>query len=86
MTNSKQKVKTRFKSYNSGASMSQPSLAAKLQKEYETSFAKLLPLKERLALTDKLVEQVVYKLDGGGSGDCGGEREVSKVFLAFNMF
>lgn len=45
-----------------GASLSQPALAAELQKEYEASLAKLLPLKERLALTDKLIDQVVYKL------------------------
>lgn len=47
-----------------GASLSQPAVAAELQKEYEASLAKLLPLKARLALTDKLIDQVVYKLYG----------------------
>lgn len=39
-------------------------MATELQKEYEASLAKLLPIKERLALTDKLIDQVVYKLYG----------------------
>jgi hypothetical protein len=33
-----------------------------LQKEYEASLAVLLPLKARLAATDRLIDQVVYRL------------------------
>ncbi|MCI0698482.1 hypothetical protein L0337_41600 [candidate division KSB1 bacterium] len=44
--------------------LGQSLLAGELKKEYEAFLAKLLPLKERLALTDKLIDQVVYKLYG----------------------
>lgn len=33
-----------------------------LKKEYEASLAVLLPLKARLAATDRLIDQVVYRL------------------------
>jgi hypothetical protein len=36
----------------------------RLQAEYDASLAKLLPLKQRLAATDRLVDQVVYRLYG----------------------
>jgi hypothetical protein len=32
--------------------------------EYEASLAKLLPLKQRLAATDRLIDRVVYRLYG----------------------
>jgi hypothetical protein len=35
-----------------------------LKKEYEASLAVLLPLKARLAVTDRLIDQVVYRLYG----------------------
>ena len=35
-----------------------------LKKEYEASLAVLLPLKARLAATDRLIDQVVYQLYG----------------------
>lgn len=34
----------------------------RLKSEYETSLAKLLPLKQRLAATDRLIDQIVYRL------------------------
>jgi hypothetical protein len=36
----------------------------RLQTEYTASLAKLLPLKTRLAATDRLIDQVVYRLYG----------------------
>lgn len=36
----------------------------RLRQEYEASLAKLLPLKERLAATDRLIDLVVYRLYG----------------------
>lgn len=35
-----------------------------LQREYHASLAKLLPLKARLAATDRLIDLVVYRLYG----------------------
>ena len=35
-----------------------------LKKEYEASLAVLMPLKTRLAATDRLIDQVVYRLYG----------------------
>jgi hypothetical protein len=35
-----------------------------LQAEYDATLAKLLPLKQRLAATDRLIDQVVYRLYG----------------------
>ena len=35
-----------------------------IKKEYENSLSKLLPLKEKLAKTDRLIDQIVYKLYG----------------------
>jgi hypothetical protein len=35
-----------------------------LKEEYEASLAVLLPLKARLAATDRLIDQVVYQLYG----------------------
>jgi hypothetical protein len=35
-----------------------------IKKEYEKSLSKLLPLKEKLAKTDRLIDQIVYKLYG----------------------
>ena len=37
-------------------------LQESLKKEYEVSLAVLLPLKARLAATDRLIDQVVYQL------------------------
>ena len=36
----------------------------RLQTEYDASLAVLLPLKRRLAATDRLIDQVVYRLYG----------------------
>lgn len=36
----------------------------RVKEEYETSLAKLLPLKDRLQRTDWLIDQIVYKLYG----------------------
>lgn len=36
----------------------------RLQREYEASLAKLLPLKARLAATDRLIDCIVYRLYG----------------------
>jgi hypothetical protein len=36
----------------------------RLKAEYEKSLAVLLPIKERLAFTDKLIDQIVYRLYG----------------------
>ena len=36
----------------------------RLQVEYDASLAKLLPIKQRLAATDRLIDQVVYRLYG----------------------
>lgn len=44
--------------------LSSGGIAGKIRDEYEKSLAKLLPIKERLAYTDKLIDQVVYKLYG----------------------
>lgn len=37
---------------------------AELREEYERSLAKLRPIKERLQLTDALIDQIVYRLYG----------------------
>ena len=37
---------------------------AELQEAYERSLAKLQPIKERLRLTDALIDQIVYRLYG----------------------
>ena len=36
----------------------------RLQAEHAASLAKLLPIKQRLAATDRLIDQVVYRLYG----------------------
>jgi hypothetical protein len=36
----------------------------RLEREYEASLRKLLPLKSRLAATDRLIDQIVYRLYG----------------------
>ena len=36
----------------------------RLAKEYEASLEKLLPIKQKLATTDRLIDQVVYALNG----------------------
>lgn len=47
-----------------GAGLSDPAFVERLRTEYEASLAKLLPIKERLAKTDWLIDQVVYRLYG----------------------
>ena len=37
---------------------------AKLRDEYKKSLSLLLPIKHKLALTDKLIDQIVYRLYG----------------------
>jgi hypothetical protein len=37
---------------------------AELREAYERSLAKLRPIKERLRLTDALIDQIVYRLYG----------------------
>lgn len=39
-----------------------PKFMAELRKAYEQSLAKLWPIKERLRLTDDLIDQIVYRL------------------------
>ncbi len=47
-----------------GVSLSDAGLVERVRKEYEGSLERVLPLKERLARTDKLIDQVVYRLYG----------------------
>ena len=47
-----------------GVSLSDTGLVARVRKEYEGSLERILPLKERLARTDALIDQVVYRLYG----------------------
>jgi len=47
-----------------GAGLSDPAFINRLRTEYESSLAVLLPTKERLAKTDWLIDQVVYRLYG----------------------
>ena len=47
-----------------GVSLSDASLIDRIKKTYEESLQRLLPLKERLARTEKLIDQVVYRLYG----------------------
>ncbi len=47
-----------------GVSVSDARFTAKLRAEYEKSLAALLPLKQRLARTDRLIDLVVYGLYG----------------------
>ena len=47
-----------------GMSLSDANLVDRIKKTYEGSLQKVLPLKERLARTDKLIDQVVYRLYG----------------------
>ena len=46
------------------ANLSDAAFVARLQDEYEASLATLLPIKQRLAETDWLIDQIVYKLYG----------------------
>ena len=45
-------------------SLSDASLVDRIKKTYEESLQRVLPLKERLAGTDRLIDQVVYRLYG----------------------
>jgi len=47
-----------------GAGLSDPAFVERLRSEYESSLAKLLPIRTRLAKTDWLIDQVVYRLYG----------------------
>ncbi|MBK6432846.1 MAG: restriction endonuclease, partial [Anaerolineae bacterium] len=47
-----------------GCCSQRPLLQERLQAEHGASLAKLLPLKARLAATDRLIDQVVYTLYG----------------------
>lgn len=47
-----------------GMSLSDASLVDRIKKTYEESLQRVLPLKERLARTDRLIDQVVYRLYG----------------------
>jgi type I restriction-modification system DNA methylase subunit len=47
-----------------GISPSVPTLITELKREYEASLARLLPIKRSLSFTDKLIDQIVYKLYG----------------------
>jgi hypothetical protein len=47
-----------------GMNLSDLELIRKLRDEYEQSLATLLPLKRRLAATDALIDQIVYRLYG----------------------
>ena len=47
-----------------GVSLSDAGLVERLRNEYEGSLERVLPLKERLAKTNELIDQVVYRLYG----------------------
>src|SRR5438105_7427190 len=47
-----------------GVSLSDAGLVDRVRKEYEGSLERVLPLKDRLAKTDALIDQVVYRLYG----------------------
>jgi hypothetical protein len=47
-----------------GARLSDPTVADPLRAAYRVSFAQVLPLKEQLAHTDRLIDQIVYRLYG----------------------
>src|SRR6266487_3515444 len=47
-----------------GVSLSDAGLVDRVRKEYEESLERILPLKDRLAKTDALIDQVVYRLYG----------------------
>ena len=47
-----------------GVSLSDAGLVERLRNQYEESLERVLPLKERLAKTDALIDQVVYRLYG----------------------
>jgi hypothetical protein len=47
-----------------GVSLSDTGLVDRARKEYEGSLERVLPMKERLAKTDALIDQVVYRLYG----------------------
>ena len=47
-----------------GVSLSDAGLLDRIKKMYEESLQRVLPIKERLARTDRLIDQVVYRLHG----------------------
>jgi hypothetical protein len=47
-----------------GVSLSDAGLVDRVRKEYEGSLQRVLPMKDRLAKTDALIDQVVYRLYG----------------------
>ncbi len=47
-----------------GVSLSDAGLIDRVRKEYEGSLERVVPMKERLAKTDALIDQVVYRLYG----------------------
>ena len=47
-----------------GVSLSDAGLVERVRKEYEGSLQRVLPLKDRLAKTDALIDAVVYRLYG----------------------
>ena len=47
-----------------GVSLSDTGLVERLRNQYEGSLERILPLKDRLAKTDALIDQVVYRLYG----------------------
>ncbi len=47
-----------------GVSLSDANLLDRIKKTYEESLQRVLPLKERLTRTDRLIDQVVYRLYG----------------------
>jgi hypothetical protein len=47
-----------------GASLGDRGFQTRLEKEYEASLDKLFPIKDRLAHTDRLIDQIVYRLYG----------------------
>jgi hypothetical protein len=54
-----------FKNRNRlGVSLSDARLVAKLKAEFEKSLAVLLPIKDQLAWTDRLIDLIVYRLYG----------------------
>jgi len=44
--------------------LADPAFRARLEREYQASLDVLLPIKDRLQKTDRLIDQIVYKLYG----------------------
>ena len=57
-------MKRNARRFKKGVDPSERKFSERFRLEYEASLDKLLPLKRRLAATDRLIDQVVYRLYG----------------------